>query len=387
MKRLVLLGGGHAHVEVLRNLALDPPSGVEVTLVSPHARMLYTGMVPGVIAGHYALADAAIDLAALSKAAGAALVLTTASIVSPAQRQVTCSDASVLPYDVLSLDVGSSPVTGKATGVAKHAVVMRPLEGLVRGWGDVRERALAGHVKSVTIVGAGAAGVELALAMDHGLRRELKAASPHVRILTDAPQAVPEFNDGARERLRHRLAKRNIGLHVSSEVSEIGADFVRLASGLEFASDATFWATGAGPQEWMAQSGLATDKRGFLLVNDFLQSVTFRDVFGAGDCAIQESHPLPRAGVFAVRAAPTLAANLRAALAGGALERHVTSPRFLALVSTGNKRAVGVWGDLSFEGMLAWRWKDAIDRRFVARYCLPPASNLPPGASSLPPGN
>jgi len=372
VKRLVLLGGGHAHIEVLRSLALAPLTGVEVTLVTPHARLLYTGMVPGVIAGHYALADAAVDLAALSKAAGAALVLTTASVVSPSRRQVTCSDASVLAYDVLSLDVGSSPVTGKAAGVAKHAVVMRPLEGLVRGWADVRQRAIAGHVKSLTIVGAGAAGVELALAMDYGLRRELKAASPHVRILTDAPKAVPEFNEGAREKLKHRLARRNIGLHVSSEVAEVGADFVRLASGLEFASDATFWATGAGAQEWMAQSGLATDKRGFLLVNDFLQSVTFREVFGAGDCAIQESHPLPRAGVFAVRAAPTLAANLRAALAGGALERHASSPRFLALVSTGDKRAVGVWGDMSFEGMLAWRWKDAIDRRFVARYRLAP---------------
>jgi selenide,water dikinase len=191
-----------------------------------------------------------------------------------------------------------------------------------------------------------------------------------VRILTDSPAAVPEFNEGARAKLRRQLAKRNIGLHVSAEVAEVGADFVRLASGLEFASDATFWATGAGAHEWLGQSGFATDKRGFLLVNDFLQSVTFREVFGAGDCVVQESRALARAGVFAVRAAPTLAANLRAALSGGELARHVTSPRFLALVSTGSKRAVGVWGDASFEGSLAWRWKDAIDRRFVARYRL-----------------
>ena len=381
MKRLVLLGGGHAHVEVLRSLALEPLSGVEVTLVTPHARLLYTGMVPGVIAGHYALGEAAIDLAALARAARAALVLTTASMVSPAERQVACSDASVVSYDVLSLDVGSAPAIGKASGVARHAVVMRPLEGLVRGWADVRERALRGRVKSLTIVGAGAAGVELALAMDHGLRREMQSASPHVRILTDAPMAVPEFNEGARAKLKRRLASRNIGLHVSSEVSEVGEGFVRLASGLEFASDATFWATGAGAPEWIRESRLATDKRGFLLVNEFLQSVAFREVFGAGDCAVQEGHALPRAGVFAVRAAPTLAANLRAALSGGTLQRHVTGARFLALVSTGSRRAVGVWGDYSFGGMLAWRWKDAIDRRFVARYRLAPAaSSLPPRA-------
>ncbi|HEX4333298.1 MAG TPA: FAD-dependent oxidoreductase [Usitatibacter sp.] len=368
MKRLVLLGGGHAHIEVLRSLALEPLADVEVTLVTPHARLLYTGMVPGVIAGHYALADAAVDLAALARAANATVHLTTASMVSPVEREVTCSDASVVAYDVLSFDVGSCAVLGEAAGVARHAVVMRPLEGLVRGWADVRSRALEGRVKSVTVVGAGAAGIELALAMDYGLRRGLKSASPHVRILTESPVAVPEFNEGARARLKRNLAKRNIGLHVSSQVGEIGGDYVRLASGLEFASDATFWATGAGSHEWIRQSGFATDKRGFLLVNDFLQSVTFREVFGAGDCVAQENHPLPRAGVFAVRAAPTLAANLRATLAGGALERHVTSPRFLALVSTGSKRAVGVWGEHCVEGVLVWRWKDAIDRKFVARY-------------------
>jgi selenide,water dikinase len=367
----VLVGGGHAHIEVLRSFALEPAPGVEITLVTPHPRLLYTGMVPGVIAGHYALADAVVDLAALTRAAKATLLLTTASSVRPVEREILCSDAGAVPYDVLSLDVGACPVIGDAKGVDRHAVVMRPLEGLVRGWADVRDGALAGRVKAITIVGAGAAGVELALAMDHGLRREMKAGSPHVRILTESPVALPEFNEGARTMLRRRLAARNIGVHVSSEVAEIGAGYVRLKSSLQFASDANFWATGAGAHEWIRDCGFATDKRGFMLVNDFLQSVTFREVFGAGDCVTQEQHPRARAGVFAVRAAPRLAANLRAALAGAPLERHVTSPRFLALVSAGRKRAVGVWGDLSFEGMLAWRWKDRIDRRFVARYRLP----------------
>jgi len=373
VKRLVLLGGGHAHIEVLRSLALQPMPGVEATLVTPHHRLLYTGMIPGVIAGHYALADAAVDLVKLTAAAKANLALTTAASVRPIEREVVCADASTMPYDVLSVDVGSSPVIGKAQGVGQHAVVMRPLEGLIRGWADVRGRALEGKVRSISIVGAGGAGVELALAMDYGLRRKLKGDTPHVRVLTDAPMAMAEYNEGARKRLRRRLAKRNIGVHVSSEVGEVGAGFVRLASGIEFASDATFWATGAGAPEWIKRSGFATDKKGFLLVNDFLQSVSFREVFGAGDCIAQEQRPLPKAGVFAVRAAPHLAANLRAALSDSPLERHVTNPRFLALVSAGAKRAVGVWGDLSFEGMLAWRWKDAIDRGFVAKYRLAPS--------------
>jgi selenide,water dikinase len=143
---------------------------------------------------------------------------------------------------------------------------------------------------------------------------------------------------------------------------------VRTHNGLEFASDATFWAAGAGAHPWIRDSGLATDERGAMLVNDYLQSVRYREVFGAGDCVTQEGHPHAKAGVFAVRAAPVLAANLRAALAGGPFAPHVTLSRYLALVSAGERRAVGVWNGWSWEGRWAWRWKDRIDRRFVARY-------------------
>lgn len=368
MKRLVLLGGGHAHVEVLRILAERPIDGVEITVVTPYSRLVYTAMVPGVIAGHYALADSAIDIAALARAANATLLLTTASLVRPNEREVACSDATILPYDALSLDVGSRPVIGGAEGVERNAVLMRPMESLVRGWVDVRARARAGKVSSITIVGAGAGGVELALAMDHGLRREMKGDAPHVRIIADTPVMLPEFHAEARARLRKRLARRNIGVHVSSTVKEVGERAVRLQSGIEFASDATFWATGSGAHEWIRESGFATDERGFLLTNDFLQSVTYREVFGVGDCATQEHRLLPKAGVFAVRAAPQLAANLRAALSDAPLERHVTSPSYLALVSTGGKHAVGVWNGWSWQGYWAWRWKDFIDRGFVERY-------------------
>jgi selenide,water dikinase len=168
------------------------------------------------------------------------------------------------------------------------------------------------------------------------------------------------------------LGRRNIGAHVSSTVVEVGADFVRLDTGLQFASDATFWAAGVSAPPWIASTGLATDPRGFLLTNDALQSVTDRDIFGAGDCATQEGRPHAKAGVFAVRAAPVLAANLRAAAHGAALTPHVTSPRYLALISTGRKHALGVWGELSFQGWWAWRWKDRIDRHFVARYSEAP---------------
>jgi selenide,water dikinase len=369
MKRLVLAGGGHAHIEVLRDLAERPDQSFEVTLVTPYPWLTYSGMVPGLIAGHYEIDDLNVDLVRLATRARANFERTSASLVSSTARELICANGTVLPYDVLSLDVGSQPYVGGARGVERHAIVMRPLERMMKGWADVLVRARDGKIGAVTVVGGGAAGVELALAMEYRLRQELGLAWAHVRLISDLPQLVPEFPESARRRLARKFVRRNIGLHLGSPVTEVGPDYVRVEQGLEFASDAVFWATGGVPPDWIRESGLTTDERGYLLTNDYLQSISHPDIFAVGDCQVQQGRrPLPRAGVFAVRAAPTLAANLRATFAGQPLQGFVTSPRFLALVSTGSRHAVGVWNGLSWEGGWAWRWKDRIDRRFIARY-------------------
>jgi selenide,water dikinase len=375
MKRLVLLGGGHAHVEVLRQLAERPDTRIAATLVTPYPRLIYTGMAPGVIAGHYRLGESAIDLVKLAHHAGAALVQSSASLVSPVPREVICSDGTVVPYDVLSLDVGSQPLVGHAQGVDKHAIAVRPLERLMKGWAEVLEHARGGKITAVTLVGGGAAGVELALAMDHRFRRDIQGPIPHVRIITATPAIVAEYPPRAQRLLRRHLARRNIGVHTSSTVAEVGPGCVRLDTGMEFVSDATFWAGGAGSHEWIRLSGFATDEHGFLLTNDYLQSVTFQDVFGVGDCATQEGQVHAKTAVFAVRAAPILASNLRAMLLGEPLAAQVTRGRYLALVSTGRRYAVGVYGRFVWEGRWAWHWKDHVDRSFVERYNAAP---LPP---------
>ena len=376
MKRLVLLGGGHAHVHVLKAIgdALDP--AVSVTLVTPVDRQIYSGMLPGYVAGHYPLEDCGIDLRPLAERARAIVVHTSASLVNPSMREVICANGEVVPYDVLSIDVGARSHTGSAKGVAEHAVAVRPLERFAEGWEGVLARARRGGMNSVSIVGGGAAGVELAFAMDHRFRTELGGGAPHVRVLTDARVVVPEYSVAVRGRLLRLAQSRNIGVHAASLVAEVGAGFLRLKDNIEFATDATFWVAGAAALEFIRDSGFRADERGFLAVNDFLQSVSHPEVFGAGDCATNLQNPRPKAGVFAVRAGPALAANLSAALHGGPLEHHVSARRFLALVSCGRRYAVGVYGPLSFEGGWVWHWKDRIDRRFVARYA--------PGSLALP---
>ncbi len=368
MKRLVLLGGGHAHVEVLRSLAERGDARWEVTMVTPYPWLTYSGMVPGLFAGHYEIDQCTIDLRVLAERAQATILPALAIRVDTTDRVVVCDNGSSVAYDVLSLDVGTEPFGHEVRGVERHAVVMRPLEKAVKGWSDVLVRAREGRIGSVSVVGGGAAGVEVALAMEYRLRQELGLAWAHVRVITNSGHLVPEYPDGARQRLVRKLRQRNVGTHTGSAVTEVGPDFVRLEQGLEFASDAVFWATGGAAQSWMRASGFSTDERGFLLTNDRLQSVSHPDVFGAGDCASVEGRPRAKAGVFAVRAGPALAANLFAALEGAPLSPHESPARYLALVSTGNRHAVAVWNGWSWEGDWVWGWKDRIDRRFVARY-------------------
>lgn len=367
MKRLLLLGGGHAHVEVLRRLALQPAPQVEVTLVTPRPELLYTGMLPGCIAGHYTRAEIAIDLDRLATKAGANLILAHADRIDPERREVHCAGAAPVGYDILSCDIGSRPQAG-AAGVGEHAIVVRPLENALAGFEKLLERASGGGVRAVSVVGGGAGGVELAFAMRHRFQEALRAQAPQVAIVTDAPHLLPDFPQRARSMLGQCMAHHGIELHAGSAVAEVGPDFLRLQNATILPTDATVWAAGAGAHPLFREAGLATDDRGFLAVNDRLQSVSHANVFGAGDCATTLSDPRPKAGVFAVRAGPWLDRNLRAALAGDALAAWTSRRNYLALLSTGERHAIGTWGPVAWSGAWAWRWKDRIDRVFIARY-------------------
>ncbi len=307
MKRLVLVGGGHAHVHVLKALGDAPLPGLDATLVTPVEKQVYSGMLPGYVAGHYTLDECSVALAPLARRAGVAVRQSAATRIDPARREVTLADGGVVPYDVLSLDVGSRAFVGAAKGVESHAIAIRPLERFVPGWEAVLARFREGRVRSVSVVGGGAAGVEIAFAIDERFRSEAGERAPHVRILTDGDGLVPEHPDAVRRLLLRQLRRRHIGVHPRAVVAEVAPGHVRLRERIQFATDATFWVAGAAAHPFIGESGLRTDDRGFLAVDDCLRSVSHPEVFGAGDCATNLEHPRPKAGVFAVRAGPALA--------------------------------------------------------------------------------
>ena len=366
-RHLLLAGGGHAHVEVLRRLARRPIEGWRVTLITRERQAPYSGMLPGVAAGLYRAEQALIDTRALAARAGAALVLDSVEALDPDARLLHRASGAPIAYDLLSLDTGVTPDVSGVPGAATHALPLKPIDALLPRLAGLSERARAGQ--SVAIVGGGAAGTEMAFAL------QARLGPRGVRVVLVAGQAgmLPGLPEALRRRAAEGLAARGITLHEGKDVTEVTREGLRFRDAPPLPADTVLWATGAAPAGWLARSGLERDRRGFLQIEPTLQTVGRKEVFAAGDVASLLPEPLPKAGVFAVRQGPVLARNLRAAAEGRALEHFRPQRDWLVLLSLGDGHALGTRNGLVFGGKWVWWWKDWIDRRFVARYQQGPA--------------
>ena len=367
MKRLVLAGAGHAHALVLRDLALAPLAGVDVTVVSPHALAPYSGMVPGWLAGHYAFDEIVVDFPRLCAAAGARWVEGEIAGLDPARRRVRLSGGDELPFDTLSLNVGSTLRPPLSSHAATHALMLplRPLADL-RAQFEALLARLAGDPSreplGVTAVGGGAAGFEALLAVLARLRATL-ARPVRGEWISRGAVPLPGISAPARRAAMRALQRAGVTLRLATAWSETTAQ----------AGDIVLWATGAEAHDWQRdparRGALAVDAQGFVRIDAQLRSVSHPQVLAVGDCASWAEHPLPKAGVYAVRMGPVLARNLRAALgAPAAPQAFHPQHRFLALLATGDGRAIASRGPFGAEGRWVWRWKDRIDRRFLAQF-------------------
>ena len=361
MKHLVLLGGGHAHLHVLQALARERLPAVRVTLVVPFADVVCSGMVPGVVAGHYAPADAAVALAPLAARAGAEFIVQAATHLRAAARSLTLADGRVLGYDAISVDTSAVMDRDRIPGAREHALFVRPIEHFVRLLQPLLELAQR-RVLRMVVVGAGATGVELALALQHRLGERAV-----VSLVTGGTPPLPSYPRQVRARALRALKRSGVTLFEDG-CREIAAGHLILGSGARLACDVPLLAIGASAPSWLAESGLALDEQGFISIGATLQSRSHVDVFAAGDATSRSDEAEPRNGVYAVRAGALLAFNLRRFLAGGELQQHVPRRPTIDLLSCGDRRAIASWGRWSAEGRWVWRWKDRIDRAFVARH-------------------
>ena len=374
MKRLLLLGAGHAHAQVLQDWAAAPLPGVEITLVSPLARAPYSGMVPGWLAGRYTWAEITIDFAALCARAGARWLAAEVQTLDPSRHTLRLADGSPLDWDLLSLNIGS---TLRAPALT-HAQVLplRPLSQLHDAWTgqlgplgqqeQLAQLALHGAGRgarplNVTAVGGGAAGVECVLAVLARLRRLQLGRTVQGRLISRGAALLPGLAPGAVRQAQRALATAGVELRLSTPFDAAAAGDGGLV----------LWATGAEAHDLLAdparRGDLAVSERGFVRIDLHLRSVSHPQVFAVGDCA-EWAQPLPKAGVFAVRMGPVLAHNLRAALGEGSTQAYRPQRQFLVLLDTSDGAAIASRGPFSAHGPWVARWKETIDRRFVARF-------------------
>ena len=388
MKRLLLLGGGHAHVKVLADLAQRPLAGWAVQLVSPYRRQIYSGMLPGWIAGHYRLDECALSLDRLTRAAGVSFHETAGLALDPVRNTLRCADGQTLAFDRLSIDTGPMPALDGLPGSQDHARPIRPIEGFVAAWPALAARIAAATIATaattgttaqttrpstapatgfdLAILGAGAAGVELAFAIR---QRAAVAGWSTLRLTLVGSDEWPMA--GAPPRLRRQIAtllrQRGIAWQGERRAVQVDAAALRFEQGVPLAFDACLVVTGAAAPAWPRASGLATDDQGFIRVGPTLQSRSHPHILAAGDVAAY-AEPRPKSGVFAVKAGPVLSANLRALCEGRPAQPWAPQRRALYLISTGDRHALASWGPLAWGGDWVWRWKDHIDRGFMRRF-------------------
>ncbi|HEX3530089.1 MAG TPA: selenide, water dikinase SelD [Thermoanaerobaculia bacterium] len=369
---LLLIGGGHTHALALRMLAMRPLPGVRVTLVSDVSYAPYSGMLPGHVAGFYSWEEMHIDLRRLAAFAGAAFVLGQVDGLDADQRTVHVAGRPPMRASVISLNVGSTPSLSGVPGAERWVIPAKPVPELLAGWDRVKAAA-ADREMRIVLVGGGAGGVELALTMSHVLGRRAS-----ITLLHQGARLLPGHNERVRSILSRLLPERGITVRTSTQVAEVTAEGVRTAAGDFVPADFVFWVTHAAAPSWIAGSSLATTPEGFIRVTPKLQAVDHPWIFAVGDVATLEATPRPKSGVFAVRMAKPLVANLRASFSGRPLKSYHPQRQFLSLIGTGDGQAVASRRWLAGRSALFWALKDRIDRRFMRKFeDLPVMADVP----------
>jgi selenide,water dikinase len=374
IRELVLLGGGHSHVAVLKMFRMNPVPGTRLTLISKDNVAPYSGMLPGLIAGHYSFDEAHIDLRRLCRFANAQFYRAEISGLDLSNKRVLCKGRPPVTFDLLSINVGSVPRSHDIPGAAKYTLPVKPVDRFIARWPELIEqiKTTGAPLVRIAVVGGGAGGVELTLSAQFQLQAALHnvAHAPAVEfhLVTETATLLPTHNRRVQQKFNRILQERGVRVYVNHRVTRVQPDCLYCEPGAAVPFDFAFWVTTASAPGWIAQSGLETDPAGFLAVNESLQSKSHPFVFGAGDVAAVLKHPRPKSGVFAVRQGAPLARNLRRALTDQALENFAPQRQFLSLISTGNKYAVASRGPFACEGEWVWRWKDWIDRKWMRQY-------------------
>ena len=365
---LVLAGGGHTHALLLKALQKHPLP-CRLVLLSSTRYTPYSGMLPGVIAGVYQPEEAHIDLKVLAENSGSEFIEDEITTLAADSNELTTLGGQTLKYDTLSINTGS---TQQRVIEGPDCISIKPvnrfLPWLSEGLQE-RLKQFEQHSKTfnLVMVGGGAAGVEVAMALRERFRYSTVLT---VHIIT-SNGVVPGHSRAVRQLINNELGQKGIQVHADFQVTSVSDHCIHSLSGRQLPYDQVILATPASPAPWPAHSGLSTDRKGFIRVNPFLQSCSHDNVFASGDIATFTETALARCGVYAVRQAPVLHQNLSAWLNGQPLQPYRPQQQFLSLLSCADGRAIASRGAFRAKGPLVWLWKNWIDKRFMAQFPTP----------------
>lgn len=373
-KDIVLVGGGHAHVAVIRNFGMQPWHNVRLTVVSKDVLTPYSGMLPGWIAGHYAFDDCHIDLRKLCQWAGVRLFHDEVCALELDKQQVHCKQRPWFNYDYLSLDTGSQSGISMVSGATDTGAAVKPIDSFMTHWLAIcaaLEETQANNDNNadftIAVVGGGAAGVEVCLAMQHRLSVSNSAASVKFHLVSSDKALLGSHNVKVQHFFKTRCVENGVTLHTGKACTQAQDKILTLSDGSTIEADFIVWALPAQALDWLKASGLDCDQNGFVQVNRFLQSTSHPNIFAAGDNA-SLNPSVAKSGVYAVRQGPVLTENLRRTSAAQQLQAYKPQKHFLSLVSTGDQHAIGSRGDFAIAGDWVWQLKNLIDKRFMQRY-------------------
>ena len=374
IKDLVLVGGGHSHVAVLKKFGMNPMPGVRITLITRDVHTPYSGMLPGYIAGHYDFDSVHVDLRPLVQFCGGRLFHDEVIGLDFKNKRVVCKNRPPVIFDLLSINIGSSPENMLVPGAKEFTVPVKPISRFLNHWNVLLERILEQSTPCrIGIVGGGAGGVEILLAIQFKLQQALRQKGLGVKklefyLISKSERILPGFSPRVSKKFERILKARAVKLFCGIEVKEVINDRLVLSNAEVLQLDEILWVTGASAPNWIKDTGLKITNHGFISVANTLQSVSHSNVFATGDIADVRNFLRPKAGVFAVRQGAPLFKNLCRVLQNKSPKPYYPQKSSLALISTGDKFAIAARSFFELEGGIIWKWKDWIDRRWMKKY-------------------
>ena len=366
-KNLVLIGGGHSHILLLKKMGMKPIKGLNITLVTPDPELVYTGMLPAAILGAYSFDQIKIDLIKLSKFAKCRIVFSYVNKINLDRKEIHLGERTPIEFDMLSLDIGINYQLNNIPGSEKFSIPVKPFDNFIYNWNKfVLNLKASVNIPKLSIIGAGAAGCELALCINYKIKS--LGLKPIINLI-DKNDIAGNLPNKAKNKILKLLNENNIRLLDNINISHINKGRIHCEDGEIISSDLILSAAGGKPQNWLSETGLYLEE-GFISINQCLQSTSHDFVFAAGDCASIVSNPNQKAGVFAVRAAPFLYQNIRNYISSKKLIKYNPQKFFLQALTIDNKKALLFWGNFFLYGTLPWIFKDFIDRSFVNKFYI-----------------